>query len=105
MSGFDVRKARNTTRYQRARRAYLRKNPLCAECRRNGIVMAAQELDHIIPMHRNPTEEAFWNFETGVQGLCAPCHKAKSDREAARPETTEEAAWRLRIEALTNGGR
>lgn len=61
------------------RRAYLRRNPLCVHCHEKGIVEAATELDHIVPLHRNPDD--FWNFETGVQGLCTACHQAKTAKE------------------------
>ncbi len=55
MTGFDPRRARSTRRYRHARRVFLAANPLCAECRRNGIVRAASELDHIQLLRTNRT--------------------------------------------------
>ena len=94
----DIRKARVSGRYKRARRAFLAANPLCAECQRRGVVTAANEIDHIKPLRFDPTPEHFWNAE-GWQALCSPCHAAKSAREARR-ETAGQSAWRERVERL-----
>ena len=92
---FDQRKERTTWRYQVERRRFLAANPLCAECDRNGIVMPAAELDHIVPASKAP--ERFWDQENW-QGLCVECHLAKTAKEN-RQETDEMAEWREYIES------
>ena len=85
MSRFDQREERQTTRYRKMRAAFLAENPLCAECERNGRYRPATELDHIVPLHRDPSPENFWGErEPGLQGLCEPCHLRKTELEHHR---------------------
>ena len=61
-----------------ARRAgYLRAHPLCVACARIGRVRAAQEVDHVVPLHAGGADDA-----RNLQGLCRPCHAAKTARDA-----------------------
>ena len=62
-------------RWRAARKLYLRKHPLCAECQRSGILTPATVVDHIIP-HRGD-ERLFWD-EANWQPLCKPCHDYKT---------------------------
>ncbi len=62
-------------RWRAARDRYLRKHPLCAECRRNGKLTPATVVDHIIP-HRGD-KELFWS-EANWQPLCKGCHDRKT---------------------------
>lgn len=80
---FNQRHERSTSRYQRGRAAFLSVNPLCAHCERDGLVIAADEVDHITPLKDNPTVEAFWDPDNW-QGLCRPCHELKTARENER---------------------
>lgn len=64
---------------QRLRAELFERQPLCADCRRNGRVTLATERDHIVPL-----EEGGEDVESNVQGLCASCHDAKSKAERAR---------------------
>ncbi len=66
------------TRWRKARALYLSQHPLCAECRRQGRTVAASVVDHIRPHKGNRT--LFWD-ERNWQGLCKPCHDAKTARE------------------------
>lgn len=50
-----------------------RRNPLCVRCKAKGIVRAAVEWDHIIPLYKGGKDE-----ESNLQGLCADCHKDKT---------------------------
>jgi 5-methylcytosine-specific restriction protein A len=61
---------------QKARRALLRREPLCRECLKTGRVTAAVIRDHITPI-------AFGGAERpdNEQPLCKPCHDAKSRSE------------------------
>ncbi len=64
-------------RWRLARRAYLREHPLCVECKSQGVVRAAQVVDHIVP-HRGDAM-LFWD-ESNWQPLCVPHHNAKTAR-------------------------
>ena len=55
------------------------RDPLCAECRRQGRVTLATQRDHIKPLAEGGADDS-----SNVQGLCAACHEAKSKAEAAR---------------------
>ena len=58
--------------------AFLRRNPLCAECAKFNVVRGAEVVDHIVP-HCGDME-LFWD-ESNWQPLCAQCHNEKTARE------------------------
>ena len=62
-------------RWQRAREAFLKRNPLCAQCLRENRLTPATVVDHIVP-HRGD-EKLFWD-EANWQPLCAECHNRKT---------------------------
>jgi len=62
-------------RWRKARASFLQRNPLCAECMRNGRITPATVVDHVIP-HRGD-EKLFWD-ESNWQALCASCHNHKT---------------------------
>ena len=62
-------------KWQRERKRFLLHNPLCATCRREGRLMPATVVDHIVP-HRGD-ERLFWD-RTNWQPLCKPCHDRKT---------------------------
>ena len=62
-------------RWRKARASFLQRNPLCAECMRNGKITPATVVDHVIP-HRGD-EKLFWD-ENNWQALCASCHNHKT---------------------------
>lgn len=66
-------------RLQTMRERLFAENPLCVECERNGLVMLATQRDHVIPLAEGGTDD-----DDNVQGLCKPCHDAKSRQESAR---------------------
>ena len=49
-------------------------HPLCVHCESKGIVRAAEELDHIIPLSKGGAEADEQNF----CGLCSECHRTKT---------------------------
>jgi len=59
--------------WQKARRLYLAQHTVCRECGTE----AATVVDHIVP-HRGD-EVKFWDVGNW-QGLCEPCHTAKTGR-------------------------
>lgn len=65
-------------RWRKAREGYFAKHPLCVQCQKEGRVVAATDLDHIIP-HRGD-KGRFWD-RTNWQGLCKAHHSAKTARE------------------------
>ena len=88
-SGNDRRKAADKRRgsssqrgydwaWQKARNRWIAEHPLCAECARNGDVVAGNEVDHIIP-HRGD-HDLFWDTRNW-QTLCTPHHSSKTARE------------------------
>lgn len=65
-------------RWQKIRKAYLQRNPLCVECMKDGIVTVATVVDHIIPHKGN--RKLFYD-ESNYQSLCVACHNKKSATE------------------------
>lgn len=60
------------------RKRMLARFPVCVECKRQGILTPTDEIDHIWPLaHGGP------DIEDNMQGLCHPCHEAKSYAEQA----------------------
>lgn len=64
---------------QAMRERLFKGNPLCAECERQGRVTLATQRDHIKPLAEGGTDD-----DDNVQGLCKPCHDAKSKDESQR---------------------
>jgi 5-methylcytosine-specific restriction protein A len=70
--------ARMTSRpWARLRAKVLMSNPLCVKCAATGRVQAAQEVDHIVPLHSGGTHD-----RSNLQPLCRPCHAEKTAAEA-----------------------
>ncbi|MCD7752247.1 MAG: HNH endonuclease [Lachnospiraceae bacterium] len=67
-----------TSRWRKARAAYLRSHPLCVRCMAKGLYVKATVVDHIIP-HRGDSE-LFWDT-TNWQALCKHCHDSKTMTE------------------------
>lgn len=61
------------------RAALFRRDPLCAECKRNGLVRLATQRDHIIPLAEGGLDD-----DSNTQGLCHECHEGKSLAESLR---------------------
>ena len=70
-------------RWQRARKRFLVRHPLCVECEREGKLTSATVVDHIRP-HRGD-QALFWD-EKNWQPLCKKCHDRKTRLEDQRPE-------------------
>jgi len=69
------------SRWQKARLAYLKKHPLCAECERQGKLTPATVVDHI-QAHKGD-KKLFWD-RTNWQPLCKRCHDIKTAKEDGR---------------------
>ena len=66
------------SRWQRASKGFLRANPLCIECSREGLTVPATVVDHIVP-HKGDMV-LFWE-SSNHQPLCKPCHDTKTAKE------------------------
>ena len=64
-------------KWRKERIAYLQENPLCVECAKRGLVVAATVVDHVIP-HRGDVK-LFWR-RSNWQPLCRWCHNEKTRR-------------------------
>ncbi len=65
-------------RWRSARAWYLRHNPLCVTCEKEGRLITAKVVDHIVP--RKGDFKLFWDIENW-QGLCVRCHNRKTATE------------------------
>lgn len=63
---------------QTIRERWFRRFPLCVHCEAKGIVTAATELDHITELADGGADA-----DPNRQGLCGPCHRAKTDAARA----------------------
>ncbi|HOO52034.1 MAG TPA: HNH endonuclease signature motif containing protein [Alphaproteobacteria bacterium] len=63
------------SRWRKARALFLRRHPLCAECKHQGKLTPATVVDHIIPHRGDMT--LFWD-ESNWQPLCKDCHDRKT---------------------------
>jgi 5-methylcytosine-specific restriction protein A len=66
--------ATNSTYWLRLRAHVLNQSPLCVACLAEGRTRAASHVDHIDADTSN-------NDLANLQGLCRPCHSAKTARE------------------------
>lgn len=64
------------TTLQKRRRRWFEANPLCVHCKAQGRVSLATDLDHITPLFKGGADD-----ETNLQGLCKPCHDAKTAKD------------------------
>jgi len=66
------------SRWEKARKTYLMRNPLCVMCQKEGRVTAATVVDHIRP-HKGDSA-LFWDTDNW-QSLCKPHHDRDKQRE------------------------
>ncbi len=66
-----------TRLHSKNRKAYLRENPLCAVCAKEGYSVPATVLDHILPFRGNIDLR---DNPENWQGLCKTCHDIKTGR-------------------------
>lgn len=64
-------------RLQSIRRQVFASQPLCPRCEAQGFLVAATEVDHIVPLHKGGKD-----VPENRQPLCTECHKAKTADEA-----------------------
>ena len=66
------------SRWNKARIRFLKAHPLCVECQKQGRLVKAAVVDHIVP-HRGDGK-LFWD-EGNWQALCKNCHDHKTMTE------------------------
>lgn len=66
--------------WQNLKKLKLATNPLCEECQRNGKLVPAKMVDHIVPIKQGGEPLAINN----LQSLCWSCHSRKSVKEGSR---------------------
>lgn len=62
-------------RWRKARKRFLKQNPLCVHCKEDGKLTRATVVDHIKPHRGDMT--LFWD-ESNWQPLCKKCHDKKT---------------------------
>ena len=67
--------------YKDLRRRMMTQEPMCRMCSKEGLSVAAEELDHIIPLHLRPD---LAQDENNLQPLCRPHHQQKTARENSK---------------------
>lgn len=77
--------ATNSAEWRRRRAAHLMSEPLCRHCAAEGIVTAANEVDHI-------DEDATNDDPSNYQSLCKPHHSMKTARNRAKGRGGEKLA-------------
>lgn len=68
-------------RWQKYRKFYLQRNPLCVRCEKKDRLEPAAVVDHIIPHKGN--YDLFWD-EKNHQPLCKRCHDKKTATEDSK---------------------
>lgn len=64
--------------YAALKRQVLREEPVCYRCAER----ASQTADHVIPRSQGGA-----TVRSNLRGICNPCHRSKSQREAAHART------------------
>ena len=73
----------HSSKWRKLRINFLKSNPLCKLCKEVGKTVAANVIDHIIPLSQNNSDDNFWN-SNNHQALCAPCNNRKSQTDKAK---------------------
>ncbi len=61
---------------QRERAQVIAEEPLCRACLKRNVESPTEEVDHIVPLSRGGSDT-----RANKQGLCVPCHAAKTRAE------------------------
>lgn len=66
------------SRWRKARKTFLSRNPLCKHCEEEGRLTPATVVDHVVP-HKGD-KVLFWDKDNW-QPLCTRCHNRKTAKE------------------------
>lgn len=67
----------HTPAWRNLRAKFIRENPMCVECERQGIVEVGKVVDHIIPIRKGGAKLD----EANLQTLCVRHHAIKTGKE------------------------
>lgn len=76
------RKAYNSSQWRKLREVYIKQNPLCCECLRNGKVTPAEDIHHKSSPFKGG--EINWHLlldYDNLEGLCKQCHSLHHNKE------------------------
>lgn len=73
----DDRQFRSSAVWQQVRSKKLNLNPICEKCSLRNKIRKAEEVDHIIPLHKGGHRTILSN----LQSLCNICHREKTRKE------------------------
>lgn len=65
--------------WKRIRDRYIHEHPLCEQCEKDGKLVAAEEVHHILPLRDGGTHD-----ESNLMSLCTSCHSTITAREGGR---------------------
>lgn len=89
------RNPRTHRRYREMRARFLGNHPLCVLCKKDGFIVSAVEVDHVLPISQRPDlvyEESNW------QALCETCHKRKTAHDNAKDaDVPGRAEWKQEL--------
>lgn len=74
------------SRWQRYRKMFLRRNPLCVHCQEKERITPATEVDHIKPV--SGADDPMFYEPGNHQALCKGCHSRKTMRESHKGHPT-----------------
>lgn len=80
-----VERLRGSQLIKRNRRMAM-KAPLCVHCKAKGLTSVVKQWDHVIPLYAGGADH-----ESNLQGLCEPCHVAKTNEDAKKYGTMPRA--------------
>jgi len=67
----------NSPAWVRSRGMYAKKNPLCKECLKRGLIVPMKIVDHIVPIKHGGEKLSWSNFRS----LCQECHNRKTGED------------------------
>lgn len=67
----------HTSRWTKRSREFRKSHPLCENCKKKGLIVPSQVVDHIVPV---ALCEDFWD-ETNWQALCQHCNLEKGNKD------------------------
>lgn len=70
----------SSPKWREVRKRKLQQQPFCEECKRNGTIIKATIVDHIVPIKQGGQPYDMNN----LQSLCWSCHSRKSVKEGSR---------------------
>ena len=79
-AGTERQRLYQTARWRKLRKAHLATEPLCVHCQREGRVVQAAVVDHILGHDRPDWRERFFD-PANLMSLCKPHHDRKTGRE------------------------